>query len=173
MLGTGGGLHHVAVPLQAADIGRAQLGGQHRVLAVGLMAAAPAGVAEDVDVGGPEGQPLVDVPVAVGGEGVVLGAALGGGHVAQFLHQLRIEPRRDADDLGKAGRHARPGHPVQGLVPPVVGRHAQPVNGRRVKLQLTRSLGNGHLRHKRLSLCAGLFSIHMKHSFGLDWVGWN
>ena len=33
---------------------------------------APAGIPENVDVGGPEGQALVDIPVAMGGKRVVL-----------------------------------------------------------------------------------------------------
>ena len=164
VLGAGRGLHHLAVPLEALHVGRAQLGGEEGVLAVGLVAPAPAGVAEDVHVGGPEGQPLVDVPIAVGRGGVVLGPALGGGDVAQPPGQLRVEPRRDADGLGIAGGHARPGHAVQRLVPPVVGRYAQPFDGRRVKSQLARRLVHRHLRHQRLRLRSGLISVHGMHS---------
>ena len=66
VLGAGGGFQIFAVALEAPDIGLAQLGGEVGVLAVGLMASAPAGVPEDVDIGGPEGQSLIDIPVALG-----------------------------------------------------------------------------------------------------------
>ena len=57
MLGAGMRLEHfgVRVALQAPDDGRTQYAGQVRVLAISLHAAAPAGIAEDVDVGRPEG----------------------------------------------------------------------------------------------------------------------
>lgn len=53
-----------SVALQALDKADAQARGQAGILAVGLVSPAPARVAEDVDVGRPEGESLVDVPVA-------------------------------------------------------------------------------------------------------------
>ena len=50
--------------LHAADEGAAHAAGQERILAVGLLAAAPAWVAEDVDVRRPEGQPEEDAVIA-------------------------------------------------------------------------------------------------------------
>ena len=160
VLGAGGSLHGVPVALQAPDVGLAQLRSEEGILAVGLVAAAPAGIAEDVDVGRPEGQALVDVPVAVAGGGVVLGAALGGGHVAQLLHQRGVEGGSHADGLGPHGSGARPGHPVERLVPPVVRGHAQPVNGRRVVAQLAGSLLHRHLADQCRCLLPCLFAVH-------------
>ena len=164
VLGAGGGLHGFPVALQAPDVGLAQLRGEEGILAVGLVAAAPAGIAEDVDVGRPEGQPLVDVPVAVAGGGVVLGAALGGGHIAQLLHQGGVEGSGHADGLGPHGSRAGAGHAVERLVPPVVGRNAQPVNGRRVVAQLAGSLLHRHLADQRHCLLPCLFAVHNRSS---------
>ena len=56
VLASGDGAEVVEViSLDSGDEGHAEPGGEERVLAVGLLAAAPAGIAEDVDVGGPEG----------------------------------------------------------------------------------------------------------------------
>ena len=162
VLGAGGGLHRFALALQALHIARAQPAGQQRVLAIGLVAPAPAGVAEDVHVRGPEGQALVDVPVAVLRRGVVLRAALGGGDVAQPLHQRRVKAGGDADGLGKGRGRAGAGHAVQRFVPPVVGRNAQPVDGRRVIAQLAGGLLHGHAGHQRLRLCSCLIAIHRR-----------
>ena len=62
------------VALQPAHEGDAHARGQVRVLAVGFLAAAPARVAEDVDVRRPEGQALVAAALALRRELVVLGA---------------------------------------------------------------------------------------------------
>ncbi len=61
--------------LHAADKGHAHLGGQERVFAVGLLAAAPARIAKDVDVRRPEGQPEKDAVVALPLRLVVLARA--------------------------------------------------------------------------------------------------
>ena len=58
--------------------------GEERIFAVGFLAAAPAGVAENVDVGRPEGEALVALALPAAGELLMLGAAFvadGGGHL--------------------------------------------------------------------------------------------
>ncbi len=66
MLGRGDGLEEIRiVPLQALDERDAQAAGEVGVFAVGLLAAAPARIAENVDVGRPEIQPGVDGAVVV------------------------------------------------------------------------------------------------------------
>ena len=62
------------VALHAADKGDAQPAGEERIFAVGLLAAAPARIAEDVDVGRPEGQAIEDAVIALALRLVVLGA---------------------------------------------------------------------------------------------------
>ena len=118
------------VALQALDKAHAQARGEIGVLAVGLVAAAPARVAEDVDVRRPEGQPLVDVAVALAHALVVLGAALGGDDGADLLHKVCVEHGGHGDGLREHGGRARARHAVQRLVPPVIGGYAQPLDGR-------------------------------------------
>ena len=165
VFGAGGGFHGLAVSLEAPDVGFAKPGRETGVLAVGLVPPAPAGVPEDVDVGGPEGQALVDVPVVLGGEGVVLGPALGGGHISQLFQQLLVEHSRQADGLGEAGGGARPGHAVKGLIPPVVGGDPQAGNGRRVVAQLAGLFLQAHLGRQSLGPPPRGFSIHKQFSF--------
>ena len=119
----GGPQQVLPVALQALDKAHPQPGGELRVLAVGLLAPAPAGVTEDVYIGGPEGEPLVDVPVPTGGGLVVFGPALDADGPAHLLHGGGVEGGGHADGLGEHGGHPGPGHPVEGLVPPVVGWH--------------------------------------------------
>ena len=65
----------------------AEGGGEEGVFAVGLLAAAPAGVSEDVDVGGPDGEAEVDAVDVVSDGLVVLGAGFGGDDGADLFHQ--------------------------------------------------------------------------------------
>ena len=62
-------------------------------------------------------------------EGVVFRPALGGDGVRHFADQGAVEGGGHADGLGKHGGHSRPGHPVQRLVPVVVGADAEPGDG--------------------------------------------
>ena len=160
VLGAGPRFQHVALALQTANVGRADFAGEGGVFAEGFLAPAPARVAEDVDVGAPEGEALVNVPVAVAGSGVVLGAAFGGSHVAQFLHQPGIEGGGHADGLGEHGGHARAGHTVQRFVPPVVCGHAQAFDGGSLIAQLGSGFFHGHLVNQRLGALACFFAVH-------------
>ena len=143
MLGAGGGLQSLSVALESADEGCAQPGGEVRVLAVGLVSAPPAGVPEDVDVGRPHREPVVDIPVSLRGEGVVLGSGLGGDRGGNGLQQLVVKHGGHADGLREARGGAAAGQAVEGFVPPVVGRNAEPFNGRRVEAELP-----GHFFHR-------------------------
>ena len=122
------------------------------------MAAAPAGLADDVDVGGPAGQAPVDSDVlAEGFAFVVLCPDLvgdGGGHLVE---KLIVEAGRHSDGLGENGGRTGAGYAVKGLVPPVVGGDAQPGNGRRVVAQLTHFFFQGHLGDQ--FFCTG-FEVH-------------
>ena len=115
--------------LQAADHGHSQLAGQVGVFPIGFHAASPARVAEQVDVGGPESKPLVDVRVAFHCGQAVLDARLITHGCKHLIQQRFIERCRHAHRLREYGGAAVAGHPVQGLVPPVVGLDAQPGNG--------------------------------------------
>ena len=129
MLGAGSGFQVFPLTLQAPDIGKPQLRGEIRVFAIGLMAAPPAGIAENVDVGRPEGQPLIDVPVALLGEGIILGAAFGGGNLAQMLHFVLVKGGGHGNGLGERGGYTGASHTMEGFVPPVVFGNMQTVEG--------------------------------------------
>ena len=133
MLGTGVGLQHLVagVSLQAADHGHTQPAGQVRVFPIGLHAASPARVAEQVDVGRPEGKPLVDVRVSFHFGQAVLDARLIAHGSKDLIDKRFIERCRHPDGLREHCRTAVAGHPVQGLVPPVVSVDAQARNGYR------------------------------------------
>ena len=161
VLGAGGGLERFALALQAAHEGAAEAGGQIGVLAVGLVAAAPAGIAENVDVRRPHRQPVVDIAVALRGEGVVFGPRLGRDRVRDPLEQRVVEHGGQADRLGKARRGPAAGQTVERLVPPVVCRDAEPFDGGRVKAELTcRFLG----RHAADQLFRPFFCLLTRHS---------
>ena len=114
------------VALQPLDEGDPGLAREVRVLAIGLLPAAPARIAEDVDVGGPDGETLVEAAAAVGLERVeILRAELGGDDRRRVLHAVGIPHGRHADRLREHGGDAGAGDAVQPLVPPIVGGHAE------------------------------------------------
>ena len=162
MLGAGRRFQGLARALQAADESRAQAGGEVGVFAVGLLAPAPAGIAKDVHVGRPHGQPVVDVPVAQGGKGVVLGPGFGGSGGGDAFQQFVVEHGRQGDGLGEAGGGAAPGQAVQGFVPPVVGGHAQTLDGRRVITQLGSHLGHRHASDQFFGQFFRLLALHVR-----------
>ena len=138
------------VALQALDEGDADARRQVRVFAVGLLSAAPARVAKDVDVGRPDREPSIPLGAAVGLHVLdVLGAKLGGDRVCRFLDQRRVPRGRHADRLREHRRHAGAGDPVQAFVPPVVRGHTQPRNRRGSMTELRGLLFQRHARHER------------------------
>ena len=121
--------------LHCADGSAAHNAGEVRVLAAGLLAASPPRVAEDVDVGAPEGK--ADVPDASGSlrlpEDVVVGGVPGGaGFVGDGSVDLEllglVECGGKSDGLREDGG-AGTADAVAGLGPPVVGGNAEPVDG--------------------------------------------
>ena len=154
--------------MHALHEGQAQLGGEVGVLAVGLLTAAPAGIAEDVHVGGPEGQAVIDVAVSFPGEGVVLGPRLVGDHGSDPLHEVFVEHGGHADGLGEAGGGAAPGEAVQPLVPPVICGDPQPLDGWRVEAKLSGLFLSGHAADQFLSKLSCAFTRHTPFSFRLS-----
>ena len=143
MLGTGRDLQvHRVAPLQPADHRLAQQTGQEGVFAVGLLAAPPSGITEDVDVRGPKRKPLVlhaafSRPVRL----VVDRAGFSRDDPAHALHALGVERGRKADGLRKdRDLVLRAADSVQAFVPPVVGRNAETFDGRCEVLHLRRLL---------------------------------
>ncbi len=106
--------------------------GQIGILSVGLLPAAPAGIAEDVDVRRPGVQAGADPAEMAGLAGQRVQAANldadRGGHI---MNERRIEGGGQPDGLGEVGGGDGSDGSVQGLRPPVVSRHAQPRDRRR------------------------------------------
>ena len=147
----GGGARAVVarvVALQALHEGHSQPPRQVRVLAVGLLPPPPARVAEDVDVGRPEGEPLVASALALARELVVLGTALVADHDRHLVDERRVERGRDADRLREDGGDARARDAVKGLVPPFVGRHTEPRDRGSLVRELRDLLLERHARHE-------------------------
>ena len=161
MLGTGSTFQVFSVTLNSADKSYTQTGRQAGVLTISFVTAAPAGITENIHVGGPERQAFVDIPVAFLRIGVVLGAAFRGNHVADFMEQLLVERSCQCDGLRKHGSNACAGHTVKGLVPPVVLRNIQPGNCGSPIAELKSPLFNGHFPHQFFSPFHGLFVGHL------------
>ena len=145
MLRAGGGLQvERVVSLDAFYIGRAERSGEERVFSVGLHAAAPPGIPEDVHVGRPEGKPR-EAAVVLHLAGLVeFGPAFIGDDVADLPDQFRIEGGAQADGFGEDGGAAVAGHAVQGLVPPVVRLDTQPLHTGRAVHHHADLLVQGH-----------------------------
>ena len=125
VLGAGSHLQVLAVALQALDVAHAQAGGQIGILTVGFVAAAPAGITEDVDVGAPHAQALINIAVLMNGLAVVLGARLMADDLGDLLMEVLIENSCQTDSLGEHGGRAGAGNAMECLIPPVVSRDAQ------------------------------------------------
>jgi hypothetical protein len=117
---------------------------EHRVLAPGLLPAAPARVTEDVHVGREERQALVPPGPAPLSRRVVLGARLVRDRLGHAPHERVVERRGQGDGLREDGGRARARHAVQGLAPPVVGGHAEARDGGRVGDELAHLLLERH-----------------------------
>ena len=163
MLGARGDLEVLAIALQALDEPYAQPAGKIRIFTICLMTAAPARVTEDVDVRAPHGQALVNVAVAMRRLPVVFRARLGADDACHHFVEVLVENRRQANRLREHRRRARARHAVQGFIPPVIRRNAQPRNGRRVKTELGGLLLQRHLRNQLVCQSACFITIHHRN----------
>src|SRR5271170_2548622 len=137
VLGGGDGLEVLGVvALQALDELDGHSAGEERVFAVGFHAASPARVAKEIDVGGPEGETLIDVALAEADEFVVLGAGFigdGGGYAED---KVAVPSGGESDGLGKHRGATGAGDAVEALVPPVVGGDIETRDGGRIVHEL-------------------------------------
>ena len=124
------------VALQSFDKFHAQTRGEKWIFAKGLHAATPPRIAKDIDVRRPEGEPREAAAIVVANGFVVLGATFDRDDCRDAMHERGIPGGCEADGLRKIRREAVARHAVQRFVPPVVGRHTQPRNGRRDILHL-------------------------------------
>ena len=135
------------VTLQSGNKSHPQARGKKGVFAIGFLAASPARIAKDVDVGRPEVEALEDVAVAGAHRLRVLDAPLDADDLGHLVNSRRVEGGSQADGLGEFGG-AVTHHAVQRLAPPVVGGHIQPRNGARLIHQLGGLLGERHAVHQ-------------------------
>ena len=135
------------VALQALHEGDAQAGRQMGILAVGLLSAPPARVAEDVDVRGTR--------TSGPGSGRAfpwrtnwwcLARASFPMTVAVSWRERLVEGGGEPDGLGEDGGDAGAGHAVETLVPPVVGGDPQARDGGRIVRELRDLLCGAHPR---------------------------
>ena len=120
------------IPLQPLYKSLPQLAGEVRIFAIGLVAAPPAGVAKNIDIGRPKRQPLIQTSLSPADKLVVLGTCFIGCNHPYLLDQLSIPGSRHTDSLRKNRCVASPGNAVQTLVPPVVGRKGKALDARSI-----------------------------------------
>ena len=135
--------------LQPLHEGDAQCAGEIRVLAVGLLPAAPARIAEDVDVGRPDGQALIQAPIGVQRPRIELRPRFDRDDIADLPDQIGVPRRGHAHGLREDGRRPVARDAVQPLAPPVIGGQVQRRLGRGLVDQLRRLLRDGQLLRLR------------------------
>ncbi len=108
----------------------AEVGGEEGIFAVGLLAAAPARIAEDVDVRRPDGETVVDGVNVVADGLVVFGAGFGGDDGGDLVDERRVPGGGHADGLREHCGVAGAGDAVEALAPVVVGGNVEAWNGR-------------------------------------------
>ena len=109
------------VALQSGDKGDAKPRGEEGILAVGFLAAPPARIAEDVDVGRPESETEVATGIVVEDGVVVFGAGLGGDNVGDAMKEVAVPGGGEADGLWEDRGNSGASDSMEALVPPVVG----------------------------------------------------
>ena len=101
------------------------MGCQEWIFAVGFLAAAPARIAEDVDVWRPDGKAEVAIVVVVGDGVVVFGASLCRDDFTDGVNEGRIPCGCVADGLRKERSEAGARNAVEAFVPPVIGGNVE------------------------------------------------
>ena len=153
------GINHLGIPqtplkrvavLQSVNASQPHLRGEKRVLAVGLHAAAPARVTEDVDVGGEKGESRIIAVIAGGLRLVVLLPRLERGVCKSHPYQGRGKGGGEGDGHRPDGGGAVATHTVQGLVPPAVLLQPEPLDGRVVVLHQRELFVQSELGDKKL-----------------------
>src|SRR6516164_834403 len=100
------------IALQAGHKGDAQLRGQEGILTVGFLASPPTWVAENVDVGRPEGESVVDAVIIVSLRLAVLGPRLSRNNLGLSVNQVGVPGGRHADGLREHRGISRSGDSV-------------------------------------------------------------
>src|SRR5665213_2081967 len=121
------------VSLKTANKSDAKLRREERVFAVGFLPAAPARVADNVEVGGVEVEADVLARVAI-----VFGAAFRGDDISFLVNQRHVPGGRHADGLGKDGGDSSVAYAVQTFIAMTVSGDAEPWNAGRIGQDLRR-----------------------------------
>ena len=146
--------------LHSGDESRPELACEKRVFAVGLLAASPSWIAEDVDIRRPVGDPVENATIAFTPCLIELRASLIGDHVAHLAQDFRIPRRSNTDRLRKYGRSAGARNAVQCLVPRLVFGDAEPRDSRCPVFELRRLLFERHPADEIVGACGcGLRSV--------------
>src|ERR1017187_1111120 len=110
--------------------------GEERIFSVGLLAAPPARIAKNVDVGRPKGKTEEHFMLVIPDGLVVLGTCLGGDCRAHGVNKVGVPSGGHSDHLRKICRVASKCNAVQTFVPPVVLGNTQPRDRRRMVAHL-------------------------------------
>ena len=137
VFGRGDGLEIARViSLESSDESSAETAGEERVFAVSFLAASPARIAKDVDVGGPEGEAEVARGVVVELRVVIFGAGLGGNDVGDAMEEAGVPGGGETDGLRKNGGDTGASDAMESFIPPVVSGYLQARDGGGDVLQL-------------------------------------
>src|ERR1039458_5303017 len=134
--------------LNTGDKGYAELAGKEGIFAVGLLAAAPARIAKDVDVGRPEGESVEDAVIALALSFVVLASGLGGDDVSHGVDDRWVPGGGHADGLRKDRGVAGAGNAVEGFVPGLIVGNAKTWDGGGPVFKLVGFFFEGHAAHQ-------------------------
>ena len=110
------------IALQSGHVGNAHASGEEGIFAVGFLTAAPARVAENVQIRGPEIQASHDARMPFAHILHVLDASLDTDLGRHGVDSRRIERGSKADGLGVLG-YTVVDDPVEGLTPPLICRN--------------------------------------------------
>ena len=117
------------IALQPFDILYSHFTGQIRIFAICLHTSSPPRVPENINVWCPIGQSLVNSPFILPEKIMVFCPGFVTYSRGNVKHHISVPHGSHSNGLGKNGGVTCTGDPVQALVPPVVFRHTQPVDG--------------------------------------------
>ena len=122
-------------------------GSQERILPIRFLSTPPARITENVNVRGPDIEPVIDAVIIVAQGLTVFGPSFRADCVRYLMDQGHIPRRGEANCLRKHRRITRTSDPMQPLTPPVVGRYVQTGNRACIILHLRDLLFQSHLPH--------------------------
>ena len=149
------------IALQSGYIRHAHAAGEKWVLAVGLLSAAPARIAKDVQIRRPEVEASHDAGVSFAQILHVLDAALDAYLCGHRMNAWRVEGRGEPNRLRVLG-HTLIDDSMESLAPPLICRDIEPRHSGGVVLHLGGFLGKRHPPHQiRGALLGRELGIHV------------